>query len=253
MTTEKTVTKKTFVEGHKHLFAKRSQKYSIGNGIRRVKDLSRYVRWPRYVRLQRQRAILLKRLKAPPSVNHIVSKALTAQQASSVFGLLKKYRPESKKEKKVRITERAQKLQEGKEISESKPYFLKFGLNHVTNLIEEKKAKLVVLAHDVDPIELIAWVPALCRAMDVPYVIVKGKAKLGALVHQKTAAVVALTDVKKEDMATLDQITKNFNGQFKDLPVSERRKWGQIVLGPKASAKLAKIQRAKAKEATFSQ
>ena len=35
-----------------------------------------------------------------------------------------------------------------------KPINVKFGINHVTNLIEQKKAALVVVAHDVDPIEV---------------------------------------------------------------------------------------------------
>ena len=43
------------------------------------------------------------------------------------------------------------------------------------------KAQLVVIAHDVDPIELVVWLPALCRKMGVPYAIVKGKARLGAV------------------------------------------------------------------------
>ena len=41
------------------------------------------------------------------------------------------------------------------------------------------KAQLVVIAHDVDPIELVIWLPALCRKMGIPYCIVKGKARLG--------------------------------------------------------------------------
>jgi len=41
-------------------------------------------------------------------------------------------------------------------------------------------------AHDVDPIELVVFLPALCRKMGVPYVIVKGKARLGTVVHKKT-------------------------------------------------------------------
>lgn len=41
------------------------------------------------------------------------------------------------------------------------------------------KAQLVVIAHDVDPIELVVWLPALCRKMGVPYCIVKGKSRLG--------------------------------------------------------------------------
>ena len=37
-----------------------------------------------------------------------------------------------------------------------KPTVVKFGLNHVTALIEAKKAKLVVIAHDVTPVE-VCW------------------------------------------------------------------------------------------------
>ena len=83
------------------------------------------------------------------------------------------------------------------------PLFVKYGLNHCVALIEAKKASLVVIAHDVDPIELVVYLPALCRKMGVPYVIVKGKARLGTVVHKKTAAVVALQDVKSEDQREL--------------------------------------------------
>lgn len=56
----------------------------------------------------------------------------------------------------------------------------------------------MVIASDVDPIELVVWLPALCRKMDVPYCFVKGKAVLGQLVHLKNAAALALTEVRKE-------------------------------------------------------
>jgi len=49
----------------------------------------------------------------------------------------------------------------------------------------------------------VVWLPALCRKMDIPYCFVRGKAALGNLVHQKNAAVVALTDVRKEVLNTL--------------------------------------------------
>ena len=84
-----------------------------------------------------------------------------------------------------------------------KPNFVKYGLNHCVALIEAKKASLVVIAHDVDPIELVVFLPALCRKMGVPYVIVKGKARLGTVVHKKTAAVVTLQDVNSEDQREL--------------------------------------------------
>jgi len=84
-----------------------------------------------------------------------------------------------------------------------KPLFAKYGLNHVVALIEAKKASLVVIGHDVDPIELVVFLPALCRKMGVPYVIVKGKARLGTVVHKKTAAVLAIQEVRSEDQREL--------------------------------------------------
>ena len=41
----------------------------IGQDIQPKRDLSRFVRWPKYIRLQRQKAILMKRLKVPPPIN----------------------------------------------------------------------------------------------------------------------------------------------------------------------------------------
>ena len=80
-----------------------------------------------------------------------------------------------------------------------KPLYVKYGINHIAKLCEEKKAQLVVIAHDVDPIELVIWLPAVCRKLDIPYCIVKSKSRLGALVHKKTATALALTSVRSED------------------------------------------------------
>ena len=46
-----------------------------GQDIQPKRDLTRFVRWPKYVRLQRQRAVLLKRLKVPPTINQFRSTA----------------------------------------------------------------------------------------------------------------------------------------------------------------------------------
>lgn len=81
--------------------------------------------------------------------------------------------------------------------------FIKYGLNHVVALIEAKKANLVIIAHDVDPVELVVFLPALCRKMGVPYVIVKSKARLGVVVHKKTAPALVVQDVKSEDQKEL--------------------------------------------------
>lgn len=58
-------------------------------------------------------------------------------------------------------------------MEKKKPVVVKYGINHITALVEAGKAQLVAIAHDVDPIELVVWLPALCKKMNVPYVIVK--------------------------------------------------------------------------------
>jgi len=127
---------------------------------------------------------------------------------------------------------------------------IKFGINHVTTLVEEKKARLVVIAHDVDPVELVVWLPALCRKMDIPYCIIKGKARLGHLVYKKTAAALVLTEVRKEDNAALQQLQSNFRIKYLDSAPAERRrpKWGGGVMGIKAQHIIKKREALKAAE-----
>merc|ERR1719371_93278 len=110
----------------------------------------------------------------------------------------------------------AQQKKAGTELKTTKPQVLKYGLNHVTTLVENKVAKLVVIAHDVEPIEMVCWLPALCRKKDVPYCIIKGKGRLGQLVHKKSASCIALTTVSKEDQKELETIANNMKAQFNE-------------------------------------
>jgi len=220
------------------LFPARSKSNRIGGDIRpKGRDLSRFVRWPRYVRLQRQKKILLQRLKVPPAI-HQFSKTLDKNQASEVFKLLVKYQPETKAAKAARIEAAATNAAAGKkDTTSAPPATLKYGLKHITTLVEQKKAKLVLIAHDVDPLELVVWLPALCRKMDVPYAIVKGKSRLGLLTHKKNTAVVALTKVNKEDESKLKTLSENFHAQFNE---NVEKKWGGGHMGLKTQAKLDK-------------
>jgi len=232
-----------------HLFTKDPRDFRIGRDILPSKrNLSRYVKWPRYVRIQRQRAILKKRIKVPPAINQF-SKTLDKNQASNLFRLLSKYRPESAAEKKKRLTDKAAAESKNQDVQEgSKPKNIKYGLNHITNLIETKKAKLVIIAHDVDPIELVIWLPALCRKMDVPYCVVKGKARLGQLVFKKTATCLAVTEVEKTDLNKLEQLTSSFRTMYNDA-TGDRRKWGGGIMGVKAQHVIKTREKAKAREA----
>merc|ERR1712147_331741 len=121
-----------------------------------------------------------------------------------------------------------------------KPMNLKFGLNHVTPLVEQGKARLVIIAHDVDPIETMVHLPALCR----------GKAALGKLCHMKAATCVALTDVNREDMQDLDALSTQFKEQYNNN-AKQQRTWGGGIMGIKnqhmirAREKLREIELAK--------
>merc|ERR1712080_742807 len=110
------------------LIERRPKNFGIGQDIQPRRNLSRMVKWPAYVRLQRQRKILNMRLKVPPSIAQF-SNVLDRNTAAQTLKLLNKYRPETKGKKKEDVSK--------------KPYVVKYGLNHVVALIEAKKPALV--------------------------------------------------------------------------------------------------------------
>src|ERR1700722_5838042 len=193
------------------------------------------VKWPQYIRLQRQKKILTLRLKVPPAIAQFQN-TLDRNTAAQVFKLLNKYRPESKAEKKERLHKEATAVEEGKKKEDvsKKPFTVKYGLNHVVALVENKKAALVLIPNDVDPIELVVYLPSLCRKMGVPYAIIKGKARLGTVVHKKTAAVLALTEVRSEEKQALASLITAIKANFNDRFDEVRKRWGGGIMGMKS-------------------
>ncbi|KAH0504366.1 60S ribosomal protein L7a [Microtus ochrogaster] len=90
------------------------------------------------------------------------TQALDRQTSTQLLKLAHKYSPESKQDKKQRLLARAEKKAAGKgDVPTKRPAVLRAGVNTVTTLVENKKAQLVVIAHDVDPIELVGILPFL--------------------------------------------------------------------------------------------
>lgn len=240
---EKQKKTKSKEEVFKNIFQARPKNFSIGNDKIHKMDLTRFVKWPKYVRLQRQRRILYKRLRVPPAINQF-SNTINKQLALKLFKILNKYRPEDKRSKQKRLRELADKKKKGEKVAEEKkPVVVQNGLSEVIGLIERKKAALVVIAHDVEPIEQVVFLPALCKKMNVPYCIVKGKARLGAVVHQKNAAVLALTEVSKDDKVDFDQLVGAINSQFNEKFAEINKKWGGVELSLKSTQRLAKFKK----------
>eukprot|EP00192_Tetraselmis_astigmatica_P019117 CAMPEP_0117662296 /NCGR_PEP_ID=MMETSP0804-20121206/7980_1 /TAXON_ID=1074897 /ORGANISM="Tetraselmis astigmatica, Strain CCMP880" /LENGTH=259 /DNA_ID=CAMNT_0005469191 /DNA_START=172 /DNA_END=951 /DNA_ORIENTATION=+ len=226
------------------LFEKRPKTFGIGGALPPKRDVARFVKWPKYVRLQRQRRVLRMRLKVPPSLNQF-TKTVDKNMAENIFKLLLKYRPEDKAAKKERLLSEAEARAAGKDVEKKKPIVVKYGINHITQLVESGKAQLVCIAHDVDPIELVVWLPALCKKMGVPYCIIKGKARLGQIVHKKTATALALTAVKNEDQREFAKVVESCKSTFNEGP---RAAWGGHILGPKSQHKLREREKQLAKE-----
>lgn len=230
------------------LFEKRPKNFGIGQNVQPKRDLSRFVRWPKYIRVQRQKVVLQKRLKVPPPI-HQFSQTLDKTTAVKLFKMLEKYRPESALAKKQRLKKIAEAKAKGKDVQpKKKPFYIRAGTNTVTKLVEQKKAQLVVIAHDVDPLELVLFLPALCRKMGVPYCIVKGKARLGLLVRRKTCTALALTNVEPNDKANFGKLLEAIKTNYNDRQDEIRKHWGGGILGSKSLARIAKLERAKARE-----
>ncbi|KAH0677134.1 hypothetical protein KY285_011061 [Solanum tuberosum] len=123
------------------LLEKRPKHFGIGVALRRKKDVTRNVRRPRNVTLQRKKRILKMRLKVPPALNQF-TKTLDKNLATNLFKMLLKYRPEDKAAKKERLVKRDEA--EEKTHERKKPIIVKYGLKHTTYLIEQiNKAQLV--------------------------------------------------------------------------------------------------------------
>ena len=77
---------------------------------------------------------------------------------------------------------------------------IKKGTNETTKAVERGQAKLVAIAEDVDPPEIVMHLPALCEEKGVPYVYVPSKMDLGKAcgiqVQAASACIIEPGDAK---------------------------------------------------------
>jgi len=89
---------------------------------------------------------------------------------------------------------------------------IKKGTNETTKSVERGLAKLVYIAMNVDPPEIVAHLPLLCEEKNIPYVYVKSKEELGQAagiqVSCAAAAILNEGEAKKE----LEDVVSKVNG-----------------------------------------
>jgi large subunit ribosomal protein L7Ae len=199
------------------------------------------MRWPEFVTVQRKKRVLERRLKVPAALNQF-RQTLDRSTRTNLLKLLSKYKPETPKARKARIaTAAAAKTADKKKAVATKaPIALTTGLQEVTRAVEKGTARLVVIASNVDPIELVLWMPTLCRAQKIPYAIVKDKARLGEVVGRKNTAVVALKQVHAEDEAELSSLVKSVKARFNARAETLKKKTGGLQMSLRSAARLRK-------------
>jgi len=106
--------------------------------------------------------------------------------------------------------------------------------------LNKKKASFVVIAHDVDPIELVLYIPALCKKLDIPYCIIKSKSRLGQLCYKKSCSVLCLKDFNNADKDTFDKLVEAVKGGFNEKYLTANRKWGGGKLSKRSERALSK-------------
>eukprot|EP00178_Gracilaria_changii_P015242 TRINITY_DN42710_c0_g1_i1.p1 TRINITY_DN42710_c0_g1~~TRINITY_DN42710_c0_g1_i1.p1 ORF type:complete len:106 (-),score=4.34 TRINITY_DN42710_c0_g1_i1:6-323(-) len=84
------------------LFQSKPKNFRVGNDIQPKRNLTRFVRWPKYITFQRQKRILMTRIKIPPVIAQF-GRGLDKNQTNVLFRLLKKYSPEDQKQRKARL------------------------------------------------------------------------------------------------------------------------------------------------------
>ncbi len=82
------------------------------------------------------------------------------------------------------------------------------GTNETTKAIERNIAKLVIIAEDVEPPEVVAHLPILCEERKTPYIFVPAKEKLGTAIGIDVPAASACIIKEGEAENLIKEIIK---------------------------------------------
>ncbi|MBU0662510.1 50S ribosomal protein L7Ae [Candidatus Micrarchaeota archaeon] len=85
---------------------------------------------------------------------------------------------------------------------------IRLGSNEVTKAIERGNAKLVVIAQDVSPPEVVMHLPLLCEEKKIPYGYVETKKELGEKAGMKVGTSAVAVENEGDAKKELEDIVK---------------------------------------------
>ena len=97
-------------------------------------------------------------------------------------------------------------------IAETRDSKIRKGMNEVTKSIERSAAKIVIMAEDVSPPEILFHIPLLCEEKMVPYGYISTKKELGNIARLNiSASAIAIENLGTGNDNILDDIIKKLN------------------------------------------
>ena len=97
-------------------------------------------------------------------------------------------------------------------IAEARDSKIRKGMNEVTKSIERSLAKIVIMAEDVNPPEILFHVPLLCKEKGVPYGYISTKKEMGNAVRiNVSSSAIAVENVGSGNENILSNIIKKLD------------------------------------------
>ncbi|NVM35686.1 MAG: 50S ribosomal protein L7ae [Candidatus Lokiarchaeota archaeon] len=94
-------------------------------------------------------------------------------------------------------------------IAETRDSKIRKGMNEVTKSIERVQAKIVVMAEDVSPPEILFHIPLLCEEKGIAYGYLSTKKELGNVVRiNVSSSAIAIENVGTGNEGVLDDVIK---------------------------------------------
>ena len=101
----------------------------------------------------------------------------------------------------------------------SKSGKVKVGINEVTKMVERNTAKLVLIAEDITPAEIVMHLPVICKEKNIAFSYVSTKEELGKIsgINAKASAIAVVDEgvLKKEFSALISKIEELSGGKPK--------------------------------------